>query len=192
MRSGEALEIQVKRMLEFDLQEGKLGLTPGNSQILHHKAYFSKDRDSDIVFDIVIEVRRPDASEPWLVWIWECKDEARPVAVDEVEEFASKLQQIGVHGVKGTMASRNGFQEGAVKYAKSKRIGLLRQLADGSTIRLLEAVRTVSDASVLFGLTHPDTRNLCSMTYGLSTSGVGVDQFHDFVQIELNKAAKDG
>ena len=30
------------------------------------------------------------------------------------------------------------------------------------------------------------------MTYGLSTSGVGVDQFHDFVQIELNKAAKDG
>ena len=191
MRSGEALEIQVKRMLEVDLQEGKLSLTPGNANF-HHKAYFSKDRDSDIVFDIVIEVRRPDASEPWLVWIWECKDEARPVAVDEVEEFASKLQQIAVHGVKGTIASRNGFQQSAVKYAKSKRIGLLRQLADGSTIRLLEAVCAVSDASVLFGLTHPDTRNLCSMTYGLSSSGVGVEQFDDFVQIELNKAAKDG
>jgi hypothetical protein len=192
MRSGEALEIQVKRMLEFDLQEGKLGLTPGTAQIFHHKAYFSKDRSSDIVFDIVIEVRRPNASEPWLVWIWECKDETRAVAVDEVEEFASKLQQIGVHGVKGTMASRNGFQQSAVQYAKSKRIGLLRQLADGTTIRLLEAVRTVSDASVLFGLTHPDTRNLCSMTYGLSSSGLGVDQFRDFVQIELNEAAQDG
>jgi hypothetical protein len=67
MRSGEALEIQVKRMLELELQEGKLGLAPGNVQIFHHKAYFSKDRDSDIVFDIVIEVRRPGASEPWLV-----------------------------------------------------------------------------------------------------------------------------
>jgi hypothetical protein len=192
MRSGEALEIQVKRMLEFDLQAGKLGLSPGNAQIFHHKAYFSKDRGSDIIFDIVIEVRRPDALEPWLVWIWECKDEARPVAVDEVEEFSSKLQQIGVHGGKGTIASRNGFQHSAVQYAKSKRIGLLRQLADGSTIRLLEAVRTVNNATVLFGLTHPDTRNLCSMTYGLSTSGLGVDQFDDFVLIELSKAAKDG
>ena len=192
MQSGEALELQVRRMLELELQEGKLGLAPGNAQIFHHKAYFSKDRGSDIVFDVVIEVHRPGTSEPWLVWVWECKDEGRPVAVDEVEEFASKLQQIGVHGVKGTVASRNGFQQGAVEYAKSKRIGLLRQLADGSTMRILQAVRTVSDESVLFGLTDPDTRNLCHMTYGLSSSGVGVDQFHDFVQIELNKAAKGG
>jgi hypothetical protein len=192
MRSGEALEIQVKRMLELDLQGDKLGLAPGSVQLFHHKAYFSKDRDSDIIFDIVIEVRRPGTSEPWLIWIWECKDESRRVAVDEVEEFASKLQQIGVHGVKGTMASRNGFQEGAVQYAKLKRIGLLRQLADGSIIRLLEAVRTVSDASVLFGLSHPDTRNLCSMTYGLSSSAVGVEQFCDLIQIELNKIAQNG
>ena len=114
------------------------------------------------------------------------------MAVDEVEEFASKLQQIGVHGVKGTIVSRNGFQQSAVKSAKLKPVDLLRQLADGSTIRLLEAVRTVSDASVLFGLTHPDTRNLCSMTYGLSTCGVGGDGFFHLVQIELDKAAKDG
>lgn len=192
MRGGEAFEIQVKRMLEVDLTEGGPGLISGHVQIFHRKAYFSKDRDRDIVFDIVIEVRRPDASEPWLIWIWECKDEARPVAVDEVEEFASKLQQIGVHGAKGTIASRHGFQQSAVEYAKSKRIGLLRQLADGSIIRLLETVRTVSDESILFGLTHSDTRDLCSMTYGLSTSGVGVEGFYDLVQIELNKAAKDG
>jgi hypothetical protein len=104
--------------------------------------------------------------EPWLLWIWECKDESRRGAVNAVEAFASKFQQIGVHGVKGTMASRNSFQEGAVEYAKSKHIGLLRPLADGSRSRRLEAVRTVSDASVLFGLCHPDTRTWCSMTYG--------------------------
>jgi hypothetical protein len=192
MQSGEILEIQVRRMLESELEEGKLGLAHGDAQIFRHKAYFSKDRGTTIVFDVVIEVHRPGASEPWLVWVWECKDEGRPVAVDEVEEFASKLQQIGVHGVKGTVASRNGFQQGAVEYAKSKRIGLLRLLADGSTIRILQAIRTVSDESVLFGLTDPDTRNLCSMMYGLANSGVGVDQFHDLVQIELNKAAMSG
>jgi hypothetical protein len=30
------------------------------------------------------------------------------------------------------------------------------------------------------------------MTYGLSTCGVGGDGFFDLVQIELDKAAKDG
>jgi hypothetical protein len=76
MRSGEAFEIQVRRMLEFDLQEGNLGLAPGNAQIFHRKAYFSKDRGSDIVFDVVVEVRRPGASEPWLIWIWSAKTRA--------------------------------------------------------------------------------------------------------------------
>ena len=59
MRSGEALEIQVKCMLELDLQGDMLGLAPGNAQIFHHEAYFSKDRDGDSIFDIVLEVRRP-------------------------------------------------------------------------------------------------------------------------------------
>jgi hypothetical protein len=37
MRSGEALEIQVKRMLALDLQGDKLGLAPGSAKLFHHK-----------------------------------------------------------------------------------------------------------------------------------------------------------
>jgi hypothetical protein len=53
-------------MLEFDLQAGKLGLTPGNAQIFYHQSYFSKDRDNAIVFAIVIEFVVPTPRNPGL------------------------------------------------------------------------------------------------------------------------------
>lgn len=103
-----------------------------------------------------------------------------------MEEFTSKLQQIGVHGAKGTVASREGFQEGAVTFAKSKKIGLLRLLPDGRTIRLLEAVRQLTDKAVEFGLTHPDSEDLTSYCFALSTSGIGVDSLRDLMETELD------
>src|SRR5215211_6834078 len=104
-------------MLEFDLQAGKLGLTPRQRPDLLPSSILLQGQRQCHRLCHRDRVRRPDAPEPWLVWICECKDEARPVAGDEVEEFASKLQQIGVHGVKGTIVSRNGFQQSAVKSA---------------------------------------------------------------------------
>jgi hypothetical protein len=71
MRSGEALELKVKRMHPLDLQGDKLGLAPGSAQLFHHKADFSKDSDSDIIFDIAIEVRRPGTIARWLIRMWE-------------------------------------------------------------------------------------------------------------------------
>lgn len=185
MPSGESLELQTKRVLEDQLAAGELGLSGDSAVVLHRKPYYSRDRGGNITFDVAIEVSRLGATEPYFVWIWECKDLARAVSVDDVEEFASKLQQIGVHGAKGSMASRRGFQRAAVEYAKSKHIGLLRLLPDGSTIRLLEAFRQLTDDDVVFGLTHPDSEELLSAIFGLSTSGVGVDQLSDLVEIEM-------
>lgn len=185
MKSGESLELQVKHFLEEEIRAGSYGLHPDRAKVFHKKAYYSKDREKEITFDVVIEITRSGGAEPWLVWIWECKDLAGPVPVDDVEEFVSKLQQIGAHGVKGTMASRNGFQKGAVTFARSNKLGLLRLLSDGSTIRLLEAVHQLNDRALKFGLTHPDSENLTSLCFGLSTSGVGVDNLSEFMEAEL-------
>ena len=185
MHSGETLESQVERSLEYELRHGKLGLNSALASVLRHKAYFSKDRGKNITFDVVIELRLPMAADPWLIWVWECKDLARLVTVDEVEEFHGKLEQIGVHRAKGTLACRNGFQDGTVAYAKSKGIGLARILPDGSIIRLLQAVRTVSDESVRFGLTQSRTEVLTSMFYGLSQAGQSVETLYDLVTLEL-------
>lgn len=89
------------------------------------RAYPSKDRGSDIIFDVVVEAFQPSAAEPSARWIWECKDYPdRRVKVDEVEEFYAKIDQIGPMNVIATMVTKTGFQEAAFNYAVSRRISL--------------------------------------------------------------------
>ena len=54
--------------------------------------------------------------------IVECKKYNHKVSVDDVEEFHSKLDDIGAH--KGIMATTTGFQNGAVKTARGRGIAL--------------------------------------------------------------------
>jgi hypothetical protein len=99
-------------------------LNPHCVKVYRKKKYYSKDRDNEIIFDVVVEAFT-GSDLPSLIWIWECKDyPRRKVSVDEIEEFVSKLQQIGIGSVKGTVVTRIGFEAGAVTYAKSQRIGL--------------------------------------------------------------------
>lgn len=74
--------------------------------------------------DASIEVVPPGATEPVLVWIWECIDYGHSVPVDDVEEFHAKLEQVGVHETPGGIASRSGFDQGAVACAAGWKIAL--------------------------------------------------------------------
>ena len=65
--------------------------------------------------DISLELTLPQAETPAIIWVWECKNLQRKVSVDDVEEFDSKLQQIGANNTKGTLISRNGFQTSAAE-----------------------------------------------------------------------------
>lgn len=120
----ERFEDEVAAHIKREIAEYSLGLQETHCKVYQRKPYYSKTRESDIVFDVAIEVLpTPDAPTPLLIWVWECKDyPARTVSVDEVEEFAEKLRQVGAH--KGTIATRKGFQSGAETVAKSYRIGL--------------------------------------------------------------------
>lgn len=107
---GESFEIEVYDMLN-DILETEFGLSPKIASVYHKKGYYSKDREKDIITDVSIELKRPNATEPFLIWIWECKDYAHRVPIDDVEEFHSKLEQIGMDKTKGTVAARSEFQE---------------------------------------------------------------------------------
>ena len=48
------------------------------------------------------------------------------VSVDDIEEFDSKLRQVGEHNTKGILVSTNGFARTTIKMAKNLKIGLLR------------------------------------------------------------------
>ena len=141
-RPGEALELFVEQSLQQMLAKGLLGIAPACGSVHRHRSYHSRDRDDVITFDVCLEVRRLGATEPFLLWIWECKDLTHAVAVDEVEEFHAKLEEIGVHRAKGTMVSTSGFQKGAFSVAKAKGIGLVQITSRGVLRHLLEVVDT--------------------------------------------------
>jgi hypothetical protein len=53
----------------------------------------------------------------------ECKCYKRKVGVDDILEFASRIEDIGVH--KGIVITTTGYMEGAIKLASAKGISLL-------------------------------------------------------------------
>lgn len=107
-----------------------------NVRVRRKAKYYSKDRDAEIEFEIAVEKYLADPDEnpalhPSMIIIVECKDYKKPVSVDELEEFHSKLQQIGADKTKGIMVTRTGaFQKSALSYALAKGITLARILPD--------------------------------------------------------------
>lgn len=103
-------------------------------KVCRNAKYYSKDRESHIICDISVEkyLEDPDtniALRPSIIVVIECKDYSGPVPVDDVEEFHSKLQQIGADNTKGIMISHTGgFQRSALNYAHFKGIALARIL----------------------------------------------------------------
>lgn len=88
-----------------------------------HKKYFSIERQDYIIPDITVEKFIDE--QMFLIIVIECKDYKGSISVSEIEEFHSKLQQIGADNTKGILVTSNGkFQKGALNYAKSKGISL--------------------------------------------------------------------
>lgn len=185
---GEAFELEIKQRLESELHSGLLGIEPSAARVFHRKRYYSSVRRSDIIVDISVEIMRPGVDEPFLIWIWECKDYSHRVPVDDLEEFHSKLGQIGSSLTKGTVASRNGFQEAAISVARSWGIGLVRMQPDGTLMRLLESrtsptLRAIAEAS----LAQPAGVPLSSQFLAIDRNGRVADDFGDYVEAELSE-----
>lgn len=130
-KTGRVLERKVYDTVKDLLERGGLGFAPDSCRVFQGKKYYSRDRQADIVTDVSIEMYLEKSSTPSIIWVWECKDYGKSLPVDEIEEFHSKLVQIGDDRTKGTVITSNGeFQSGAIRYARSKGIGLARLLPE--------------------------------------------------------------
>src|SRR5262249_2181897 len=135
--------------------------------IFHQKAFYSRDRKSDIFFDVAIEVKLPGGRSPSIFCLIECKDYSHPVGVDDVEEFFAKVQQVAPANSKAVIVTRTSFQSGALEFARSKGIGLLRMFPDSdfkwvlhrspSSMRLSR--RLSQDSEIWSGLTKENYRS---------------------------------
>jgi hypothetical protein len=123
-----AFEQRAFDWLSHELAAGNLGLDPSCVSIKLHPKYFSRDRNRNIIFDIGLELRLPQHDQYSLLWLWECKDYSNSVPIDDLEEFYAKLQQVGGVNIKGGLITPSALQAGALQYAGSRGIAVVRLL----------------------------------------------------------------
>jgi Zn-dependent peptidase ImmA (M78 family) len=123
---GDALEKQIYEYFEAEINLGRFFAKAECCKLRRKPKYFSRDRESEITFDVSIEIYMPGAVEYSVVIIIECKNYSHAVPVDDAEEFFAKVQQVAAARVKAVIASTASFQAGAREFARSKGIGLLR------------------------------------------------------------------
>lgn len=85
----------------------------------HQRVYKGRVSQRNIKIDVSFNY---DIAGADLLFLVECKCYGHSVPVDDVEEFHSKIDDIGAH--KGIMVTTVGFQEGAIKTARGRRIAL--------------------------------------------------------------------
>lgn len=74
-------------------------------------------------FEIDVTARLRALGVDFLVLV-ECKDHVRPVGRDVVQVLADKRRALGAQ--KAILVSTNGFQSGAIEYAKQHCVALVR------------------------------------------------------------------
>lgn len=179
VNTGARLEEEVEHYLQEILIPDLLGLSRERTAVFRHRAYYSSARGSDIIFDLAIELTLKGAAAPFLIWLWECKDYAGPVGVEDIEEFDAKIRQVSDHNTKGTLVSRNGFRRGAIALAKARGIGIIR-FRDGTPIIIGHAgsvQRRTADEEALEALTQDDGSEY--RVSGISIEGVPIATTYD-------------
>lgn len=124
--AGNVLEEAIYALFRAEIDAGRFWAKKANCKLYLKKGYFSKSRNSDIVFDVSIEIFLPGATDYSALVLIECKNYTHSVPVDDAEEFFAKAQQVGAANSKAILASTAAFQSGAREFAKSMGMGLLR------------------------------------------------------------------
>ncbi|WP_037316022.1 ImmA/IrrE family metallo-endopeptidase [Salegentibacter sp. Hel_I_6] len=136
VKIGDAFEARTKTLIRKIIDNHELSINPAHCIVQEKVKYHSVKRKKEIIFDLSIEVRHPKANKPFLVCIIECKNLNKPVPVDDIEEFESKVDGIQEFQTKKIVIAKNGFQSGAFDTAKTLGITLIDVDEEGYTIVL--------------------------------------------------------
>ena len=125
---GNNFEDKVFDIISSKLSNGELFLNGKLSKPFKKKAYYSKDREKNIITDVSIETTLPDADNFSILTVFECKNYGinHTVPIDDIEEFVSKLSQIAGHNIKGVMVTSSCYTKTGITYARNKGIALIR------------------------------------------------------------------
>lgn len=166
-KKGDELELAIFNLFKTQIEANRFFATKECCRIFHRKGYYSKDRESEIIFDVSIEISFPGAAEYSMLVIIECKNYAEPVPASDVEEFFAKVEQVGPSNTKAIFISTAALQSGALAYCRSKRMGVARYFKAEELKWELQRSASASyfgnsaidDAEVYAGLTRPDYKS---------------------------------
>lgn len=130
VQKGDVFENKVYAMLKGLIESDQLAIDRKSYRIFQKKGYYSKTQESEIIFDISIEVFMPNAEDYSLLWLIECKDQTSPIPVSKVRNFNEQVREVGGH--KALFVTSNKYQSGAVNIAKSNKMGLIILNKDNS------------------------------------------------------------
>lgn len=186
---GNALETKIYNLFQTEIAADRLWAKKDNCRLFLKKGYYSRDRKGKIIFDVSIEIYLPGSTDYSMLALVECKNQTRPVSVDEAEEFFAKVQQVAPANAKAVIAATASFQKGTMEYAKSKGIGLLRYF-DNSDFRWElrrspSACAGATDANAAYlveeGLSRPDFKSPTFDLYMQSPSRL-TNSLWDFIE----------
>lgn len=123
---GTRLENQVFDLISKLLRNDNFIVPKKSSKVYMKKGYYSLKREKDIIFDITIETTLPNANKYSILTIIECKNLNKKVTVDDIEEFGSKINQVGEHNTKGIIITTHSYQKSVLNIAKKEGIALVR------------------------------------------------------------------
>lgn len=136
VRKGDAFEDRAYSIIEMALQEQRLPLNPACCKIYQKRSYYSKDRESHIIFDLSIEVLPKGADRVHLLYLIECKDYSGTVPGSDVEEFISKMRQVTGANVKGIFITTGDLQPAAFNLLKNNNLMYIKVKNDEPEIVL--------------------------------------------------------
>lgn len=141
---GDRLEKVVYDHFVRELAAERLPYRSSSAKVFRQKGYFSRDRNSEIVFDVSMEVYQPGCDEYSVLVLVECKNYSGPVGVGEVEEFFQKAQQVSGGASKCVLVANGAFQKGVLEFARSKKIALVRHFGPSEFKWLLPRASVLS------------------------------------------------
>lgn len=130
VKKGDDFEKLVYNIFKELLENDKLPFNSKFSEIFQKKKYYSSKRESNIIFDIAIEVYHPGTKEISLIAPIECKNYSSDVSVDNIEEFYSKARQVGDLNIKAIFVTTSLLQAGALTFAKNSKMAVARILPE--------------------------------------------------------------
>ncbi len=134
MKPGTSLEKDVRHVYSFLLNMRDEGVVVGNSVFMTGKSGVQHE------IDVFYEFARAGIRHRVAI---ECKDWGKPVSKGQIQEFESKLRDIG--NITGVVISRNGYQSGAGDFAKYHDILALRfEDLPAINVRLAAKLTTVA------------------------------------------------